>query len=119
MTTSPPTPTPGRAPSKKKTLGLLPQPFQSYGVKFAATYNGVKHDRDSNFHKASLDNAFDALTAFFIMLCAQYGWDFALTGDAAARAFFCLKTSPQWSPSEYYIPAYGSALTERRYKFSA
>ncbi|MGY4346054.1 hypothetical protein ACVWXM_002521 [Bradyrhizobium sp. GM7.3] len=57
--------------------------------------DGVKHNRDSNFHQASLDNAFDALTAFFIMLCAQYGWDFALTGDAAARAFFRLKAFPQ------------------------
>jgi hypothetical protein len=82
-------------------------------------YNGVKHNRDSNFHQASLDNAFDALTAFFIMLCAQYGWDFALTGDAAARAFFRLKASPRWSPSEFYIPEYGSTLRERKYRFPA
>ncbi|UPK05922.1 hypothetical protein [Bradyrhizobium sp. 170] len=77
-------------------------------------YNGVKHNRDSNFPQASLDAAFDALTAFFIMLCAQYGWDFALTGDEASRAFFRLKASPQWSPSEY-----GSTLRERGYKFPA
>jgi len=80
-------------------------------------YNDVKHNRDSNFPQASLDNAFEALTAFFIMLCAQYGWDFALTGDAAARAFFRLKASPQWSPSEYYVPAYGGMLRERIYSF--
>jgi hypothetical protein len=82
-------------------------------------YNGVKHNRDGNFPQASLYAAFDALTAFFIMLCAQYGWDFALTGDAASPAFFRLKASPQWSPSEYYTPAYRSTLKKRGYNFPA
>jgi porin len=30
----------GESTVEEKTLGLLPQPFQSYGVKFAATYIG-------------------------------------------------------------------------------
>src|SRR5258708_14807866 len=64
-------------------------------------YNSVKHNRDEHFSQASLDNAFEALTGFFVMLSAQYGWDFALRGDAASRAFFCLKAYPQWSLSEY------------------
>lgn len=98
------------------------RPFQGWqrGTKdlpWYGAYNSVKHNRDDHFSQASLDNAFRALSGFFIMLCAQYGWDFALTGDAAARAFFRLKASPQWSLRESYVPAYVGALRERRYSF--
>jgi hypothetical protein len=103
---------PERRPFAGWQQGTIDLPW--YGA-----YNGVKHNRDSNFPQASLDNAFEALSAFFIMLCAQYGWDFALTGDAAARAFFRLKAGPQWSPSEYYLPAYGGTSRARTYRFSA
>jgi hypothetical protein len=86
-------------------------------LRWYDAYNNVKHDRESNFKQASLGHAFEALTGFFVMLCAQYGWDFALTGDAASRAFLRLKGHPQWSFSEYYVPPYGGTLTPRRYKF--
>jgi hypothetical protein len=87
------------------------RPFQGWqhGTKdlpWYGAYNFVKHNRDEHFSQASLDNAFEALTGFFVMLSAQYGWDFALKGDAASRAFFCLKAYPQWPLSEYYVPAY-------------
>jgi hypothetical protein len=82
-------------------------------------YNNVKHDRESNFNRASLGHTFEALTGFFVMLCAQYGWDFALSGDAASRAFFRLRDNPQWSFSEYYVPPYGDKLRPRKYKFPA
>lgn len=32
--------TPGESTVEESTLGLLPNPFQEYGVKFAATYIG-------------------------------------------------------------------------------
>lgn len=98
------------------------RPFQGWqhGTKdlpWYGAYNSVKHNRDGHFSQASLDNAFEALTGFFIMLCAQYGWDFALKGDSASRAFFCLKAFPQWSLGEYYLPPYVGALRERKYRF--
>jgi hypothetical protein len=98
-------------------------PFQGWksgtnDLPWYAAYNNVKHNRDENFPHASLDNAFEALTAFFIMLCAQYGWDFALTGDAASRAFFRLKSYPQWALSEHYLPSYTGELKKRTYTFA-
>lgn len=100
------------------------RPFEGWqhGTKdlpWYGAYNSVKHNRDDHFPRASLDNAFDALTGFFVMLCAQYGWDFALEGDAASRAFFRLKASPQWSLKECYVPAYVGTLRERTYTFPA
>lgn len=74
-------------------------------------YNIVKHDREENFHEATLEHAFSALTGLFVMLCAQYGTDFALRGDEAARAFFQLVGSPRWPLTEFYIPAYDRAPT--------
>jgi hypothetical protein len=98
------------------------QPFKNWqhGTKdlpWYGAYNSVKHDRDEHFTQASLHHAFQALSGFFVMLCAQYGWDFALTGDAASRAFFRLKTYPQWSISESYVPAYVGTSREKKYRF--
>ena len=88
-------------------------------LRWYDAYNKIKHDRESNFKQASLDNAFQALAGFFVMLCGQYGWDFALTGDAASRAFLRLKRHPRWTFSEYYVPPYGAALSPKVYKFSS
>ncbi|WP_166145216.1 hypothetical protein [Methylosinus sp. RM1] len=67
-------------------------------------YNLVKHDRERMFREATLKRALDAVTACFVMLCAQYGREFALQGDAALDAFFCLTGAPRWDPSEIYVP---------------
>ena len=79
-------------------------------------YNKTKHDRDEHFMMASLDNALSALTACFIVLCAQYGWDFALKGEDGTRAFFRLITAPTWPFAEIYIP--GSPPTPKNYNFA-
>jgi hypothetical protein len=97
-------------------------PFENWqhGTKdlpWYGAYNSVKHNRDEHFAEATLQRAFQALSGFFVMLCAQYGWDFALTGDAASRAFFRLHAYPQWSASECHVPAYGGTLRERPYRF--
>lgn len=91
----------------------------SRDIQWYDAYNAVKHNRDENFQQASLFHAIQALVALFIMLCAQYGWDFALTGDAASRSFFCLKDPPRWLYSEYYVPPYIGTLRERMYSFPA
>jgi hypothetical protein len=88
-------------------------------IQWYNAYNAVKHNRDENFQQASLFHAFQALVALFIMLCAQYGWDFALTGEAATRSFFCLKEGPRWRYSEYYVPPYVGKLRDRMYSFPA
>jgi hypothetical protein len=64
----------------------------------------VKHDRMANFNKASLSNALNAVAGCFVMLCAQYGWDFARKGHEASSIFFRLIVGPSWEPFEVYVP---------------
>ena len=56
----------------------------SQGLGWYAAYNNVKHDRESKFAEATLHCAFQAISGCFVMLCAQYGWDFALRGGGAS-----------------------------------
>jgi hypothetical protein len=37
------------------------------------------------------------------MLCAQYGWDFALRGNEGERAFFQLTGAPTWPAEDIYV----------------
>jgi hypothetical protein len=59
----------------------------------------------------------EAATACFVMLCAQYGWAFALEGPQAERAFFKLMYAPEWKPSEFYVPPFGAILEAKPYPF--
>jgi len=81
------------------------------------SYNLVKHDRENNFHEATLRRALQAVTACFVMLCAQYGWAFAHEGSEAERAFFRLRFVPKWKPSEVYVPPFGVGYRARQYPF--
>jgi hypothetical protein len=99
-------------------------PFQDWNgdrtsksLPWYEAYNKVKHDREGHFSAATLERALMAVTACFVMLCAQYGWDFALRGDEAERAFFKLVQGPQWAPSEIYTPPYGENYRPRNYPF--
>ncbi|MDE2167363.1 MAG: hypothetical protein KGJ66_13625 [Alphaproteobacteria bacterium] len=80
-------------------------------------YNNIKHDPEKNFAQATLIHALKSITACFVMLCAQYGWDFAKRGEAAEDAFFRLIEAPRWGPSEIYAPPCGTTPKERPYPF--
>lgn len=71
-------------------------------------YNAVKHDREVNFHRATIANALDAVTACAIMLAAQYrlipNW-----GDQIGD-FFVFTKHPQWPPEQQYIAQPWSAI---------
>jgi len=79
-------------------------------------YNEIKHDRERNFSQAKLIHALHALAGCFVILCAQYGWDFARRGEAAQDVFFQLIGKPTWHPSEIYVPT-GGSNTARFYQF--
>jgi hypothetical protein len=81
-------------------------------------YNQVKHDREGHFPEATLERALTAVTACFVMLCAQYGLDFALQGKEAERAFFQLIRTPQWEPFEFYVPAFDKSYQAQNYPFT-
>ncbi len=95
----------------------LPSGRPTKDLQWYDAYNHIKHDREENFAQATLLNALKSLTGCFVMLCAQYGWDFALQGDAASSAFFRLIEWPKWKPCEIYVPPFASTLKKRSYPF--
>ncbi len=92
----------GRNPFQK----WLPWQSNAIGLPWYHAYNKVKHDRERDFKRATLIHAIDAVTACFVMICAQRGWDFAYRGEMADRAFFKLTEAPKWKPFEIYVPAF-------------
>lgn len=103
------------------------RPFERWGLTGAPTqelewysaYNAIKHDRDARFNEGTLMRAFQALAGCFVMLCAQYGWNFALRDDAADRAFLRLIRTPTWMARELYIPSFESGeWNKSNYPFS-
>jgi hypothetical protein len=83
-----------------------------------SAYNKVKHHRETAFSQATLEHAFQALAGCFVMLCAEYGSDFALKGEAAKRAFFRVVAEPTWDPSELYVPPFKTGeWKQKSYRF--
>lgn len=66
-------------------------------------YNGIKHNRELEFEKASLFNAFMAVSACVIMLAAQFGRSPGLGGQSELSAFFRFESTPEWDDDECYI----------------
>jgi hypothetical protein len=79
-------------------------------------YNAVKHDRENAFDQGTLEDTFHALAACFVMLCAQYGWQFVRRPGQIGDAFFQLIKAPIWAPKEIYL--LGSPAKEVNYPFS-
>ena len=63
-------------------------------------YNLVKHDRESNFAKAILKHAIQAVTACAVMMLAQYG------DENVSQPFFSIERRPLWILEEFYISPY-------------
>lgn len=103
-------------------------PFEKWGstgspteeIEWYGAYNEVKHDRESNFQKATLANAFHAVTACAVMMWAQFGHSNYFGQHSELRAFFQLAKSPKWNPSEVYTFPYGemhSDWSPKQYDF--
>jgi hypothetical protein len=73
-------------------------------LKWYDAYNKVKHDRETHFKEAKLEHAFMAAAAYFVMLCAQHGWEIAARDKLAAQKFFRLKNRPVWEKQYCYKP---------------
>jgi len=65
-------------------------------------YNAVKHDRETQFHQATLKYAIHAVVACAVMLGAQYGLIPAWHDQLGQ--FFRFEKRPQWSHQERYLP---------------
>jgi hypothetical protein len=81
-----------------------------------SAYNGVKHDREKKFERATLANCIDALAAVVVVITAQFGsWTHAnpfsplwatqsASREQDAMAPFQLVTEPAWTAADYPAP---------------
>jgi hypothetical protein len=67
-------------------------------------YNAVKHDRENEFSRATLEHTIQAVAACVVMVCAQFGWGFSIANRADLRSYFTMVAAPDWEPSEVYTP---------------
>jgi hypothetical protein len=80
-------------------------------------YNAVKHDRETAFERATLENALKAVCAVAIMLVAQFGRE-AFRNRPGISSFFQLATIPRWDVSEVYAdPLPGTTRVPKNYSF--
>jgi hypothetical protein len=93
-------------------------PDTSKSLGWYRAYNQVKHDRDEHFSEATLHRALTAATACFVMLCAQYGFDFMQSDNQVNEAFFQLIEAPNWEPCAIYVPPYETSLRAKPYPFT-
>lgn len=71
------------------------------GLRWWSAYNGVKHDRDTEFDRATLLHAFEAVTACVVLLAAQFGGAEALAFGDLARSFD-ITAAPEWPVGQSY-----------------
>ena len=68
-----------------------------------AAYHGVKHNREGEFYRASLENAFAAMSACAIMLAAQFTGNWMFGSRTELAAFFRLDQIPEWDIEQSYV----------------
>lgn len=99
------------------------KPFESWGTTGQPTkeinwyddYHAVKHDREQNFARATVSNAFNAVAACAVMMCAQFGSHDGFGHHSELRYFFELTVAPNWPPSDVYIFPYSKDATPKNY----
>lgn len=77
------------------------QPTQS--ILWYDIYNKVKHDRQTYLKMASMDIALTSISAYAILLFAQYGIDNNIWKEHM-RKFFNITNRPLWKLEDFYIP---------------
>jgi hypothetical protein len=85
------------------------KPFENWNTANPTTslswydaYNAVKHDREDNFKRATLQNAIVATGAAYLMVHAQFGQFSHVLADSGET--FWVSASPKWPLSEFYVP---------------
>lgn len=100
-------------------------PFKNWGASapdWYEAYNGVKHNRENEFHKATLTAAMSAVCAFAVLLDAQYGDSSWQNGIAPSIKQYFEIDRPHWELKYRYsvaIDADGKVLplTKHDYPF--
>jgi hypothetical protein len=74
--------------------------YPTESLRWFAAYQGVKHNREFEFERASLAHAFDAVAACAVLLVAQFGEE-TLTADLTR---YLAVEVPAWPLEQMYIP---------------
>jgi hypothetical protein len=77
-------------------------------------YNADKQDRESEFERATLQFAFEAVAACAVMIVAQFGevFGFDLRESGRPRTFFWMRKGPDWKLADNYVEPYESGNGE-------
>jgi hypothetical protein len=94
-----------------------PSSTPSRDLPWYDSYNAVKHDRELNFPRATLRNAFHAICGNYVMLCAQFGMPNYWRRRRELHSFFQIRLAPQWDPSDTYTREQGQSWTPVNYPF--
>jgi len=96
-------------------------PFERWEAKnptrslpFYDAYNAVKHNREDEFDRGTLEHALSAVSACVILSVAQFGFMSVIQKSRALFEFFSLVEVPSWSPAECYAVARDETPTKSR-----
>lgn len=97
--------------SEMPWLGVF-RPFQLWNevdptktIDWYERYNASKHDRSANMSRANLMSVFQALSALWILITAQYGPHGWRIRSGSERVFECVE-APRWRYSDVYTFPY-------------
>jgi hypothetical protein len=92
------------------------QPTKS--LPFYDAYNGVKHDRESESQRATLELAVSSVAACAVLAAAQFGWNDIFGRHRALEEFFAFGRAPHWDYGDLYMLEHeGWPSQEMRYPF--
>lgn len=79
-------------------------------LSWYASYNAVKHDREGEFEKATLQSLIMALGALHVMQVAQWGPELYLRFIGNRFSVFDTKSIPEYGPENQYICVEGGCF---------
>jgi len=95
--------------SPVRPFGMWSASKPTASLKWYDAYNAVKHNREGEFDRATLENAFEAVAACAVMLIAQFGLHFSGWPSSETSVFFNFPDLPKWTPAQVYAHPYDKA----------
>jgi len=93
-----------------RPFGMWSTSKPTASLEWYDAYNAVKHNREGEFDRATLENAFEAIAACAVMLVAQFGLHFSGWQSSESDVFFKFSELPVWTPAQVYAHPYDKAL---------
>jgi hypothetical protein len=78
------------------------------GLRWYDAYNAVKHAREAEFERGTLQFAFEAISACAVMMVAQFGEHANPQDHPELGSFIDISAAPTWEYSELYVFAGGA-----------